>query len=471
MHDGSFMTETDAFSWRMEVDPELRSTVIAVAWLDSAPDWDRLTDKLDRAVRQIPVFCRRAVDIPGRVAPPRWAPPEDFDLSWHLRRVAAPPPATDEVVLDLTRVAAMAGFDRSRPLWEFTLVEGLEAGRAALIMKMHHALADGIGDVELGLLLFESTPEGVAPGRRLPVPLGRAPGAVALLGEAVAHDSRRVGRMAATALNSAVPTARRAVEHPFATARDVVGMATSIGRTVAPVSSTRSPCMTARGSGRRLHMMTVPTDRLKAAAAALEGTLNDAFMTSVTGGLRLYHELHEAPVDELLVTLPISTRTAEDPAAGNRITLQRFSVPVGITNVTERAQALGDKCRQARAERSLHHANAIAGVLNRLPVGAIGSMLKHVDFVASNVPGFPGPMYLAGARISGIFPFGPTIGAALNVTLFSYAEICCIGVTVDTSAVPDHGRLADCLEQGFAEVLALVPAPASDPTAVPASLG
>jgi diacylglycerol O-acyltransferase len=106
-------------------------------------------------------------------------------------------------------------------------------------------------------------------------------------------------------------------------------------------------------------------------------------------------------------------------------------------------------------DRSLPFTNAIAGTLNLLPRAYIGGMLKHIDFLASNVPGIPVPLYLAGAKIDGFYGFGPTIGAALNVTLMTYCGTCYMGVNVDTGAVPDVDVLMDCLREGFDEVVAV----------------
>jgi len=153
--------------------------------------------------------------------------------------------------------------------------------------------------------------------------------------------------------------------------------------------------------------------------------------------------------------MPISIRTPQDPIGGNRITLIRFPVPVAETDPAIRVRAMGRLCRAARAERSLAHTNTIAGALNLLPRGVVGSMLKHVDFVASDVPGFPYPVHLGGAQVLGYVAFGPTIGASLNLTLLSYNGTCFIGATIDAVAVPDHTTLARCLRDGFEEVLCL----------------
>ena len=185
------------------------------------------------------------------------------------------------------------------------------------------------------------------------------------------------------------------------------------------------------------------------------GTVNDAFVASLTGGLRRYHQLHGKEVGELRITLPISTRQEGDPPGGNRITLERFSVPVGITDPGRRMLVTGERCRAARDDRALPLSNAIAGTLNLLPSGVVGSMLKHIDFLASDVPGVSEPIYLAGALVSGYYVFGPTTGSAVNVTLLSYGPTCCIGFTVDTAAVPDPDDLMECVRQGFEEVLEL----------------
>ena len=184
-------------------------------------------------------------------------------------------------------------------------------------------------------------------------------------------------------------------------------------------------------------------------------THNDAFLAGVTAGLRLYHERHDAQVDELRVTMPISIRRADDPIGGNRITLMRFKVPVGIIDPRERMAETHRRCESVKTDRSLPFTNAIAGTLNLLPRAVIGGMLKHIDFVASNVPGIPVPLYLTGARVDRFYGFGPTIGAALNLTLMSYRGTCHVGVNIDTSAVPDPDVLMDCLRVGFDEVLAV----------------
>jgi diacylglycerol O-acyltransferase len=234
---------------------------------------------------------------------------------------------------------------------------------------------------------------------------------------------------------------------------DALATAASVGRFVRPVSDTLSPVMTGRSLDRHLDMIGVDLHDLKRAARSAGGTLNDAFVAAVTGGLRRYHERHASEAAELMVTMPVSIRTENDAAAGNRITLVRFKVPVGVADPVERVRLTGRQCRTARDERAVRLTNAIAGTLNLLPSAVLGSMLKHVDFVASNVPGVSMPIYLGGAAVSGYYAFGPTTGSAMNITLLSYNGTCCIGFTIDTAAVPDWDVLMECFREGFEEVL------------------
>jgi WS/DGAT/MGAT family acyltransferase len=450
-----FMRDSDAFSWYMERDPALRSTIVAVAWLDSAPDWDAVCDTLERATRAIPLFRMTVAELPVRVATPHWSVDDDFDLAHHLRRLDAPAPRTPATVIDVARLAAITPFDLNHPLWEFTLVGHLDGDRAALVMKVHHSLTDGIGGMELALQLFDREPSPVRAEPMPPAPDGEPDGPGALFLESLQHDRERLVELARREARGVVPGIVHAVRHPLRTAGDVLKTARSIAGTVAPVSTTLSPIMTGRGLGRRLEMCTMELADLKRAAAMAGGSVNDGFMAGICGGLRRYHGHHDTDVEELRVTLPISIRTPSDPTTGNHITLQRFTLPVDLADPVERIRAVRTRCRSARDEPAVQHTEAIAGALNLLPPSVVGSMLKHVDFLASNVPGFTFPVYLGGARMTGYFPFGPTIGAALNVTLLTYAGTCCIGVTVDTAAVPDPEVLLHYIAGSFEEILDL----------------
>jgi WS/DGAT/MGAT family acyltransferase len=349
----------------------------------------------------------------------------------------------------------MSTFDRSRPLWEFTLVEHVEGDRAALVMKHHHSLTDGIGGIQLALLLFDTergahlcTTQAEAPAReRINTP--------ELIRQSIAWDWGRAAGFIANRTRSAMPSAMQTARHPLIRFSDALETSRSMYRTVAPVRETLSPIMKHRSLGRHLDMVEVQLDDLKRAAASCGGSVNDGFIASITAGLRRYHERKGSPVEKLRVTLPISIRKQDDPMGGNRITLVRFAVPVSEPDPARRIPEIHRLCESARNERSLAFTNSIAGTLNLLPPGVVGSMLKHVDFLASDVPGFPFPVYLGGARLERYMAFGPTIGSSVNLTLMSYNGRCCVGVTMDTAALPDYEVFVECLREGFEEVLAL----------------
>jgi WS/DGAT/MGAT family acyltransferase len=227
---------------------------------------------------------------------------------------------------------------------------------------------------------------------------------------------------------------------------------------VEPIQQTLSPVMTGRGLSRRFDTVDMPLADLKRAGARLECSVNDVFLAALTGGLRYYHEEHGAELSELRIALPISLRTAEDDIGGNRVTLVRFVLPVGSPDPRVRIAAARRLVAAWRNAPSNQLTQGIAFALNLAPRNYIGEMIKRVDLLASNVPGLRTPVYLAGARITGYYPFGPTLGSALNVTLMSYVGTCSIGINADTAAVPDLDVLVRCLHAGFDEVLECPPA-------------
>src|SRR6056297_2627888 len=146
---GPRMRPADAVLWTIEHDPVLRSTIVGVAVLDGTPEWKDVVERLDRLTRLMWPLRQKAVSPPLRSGPPRWVTDPDFDLSFHLRRVRLPEAQGLDGVLRLAGQLASAAFDRSRPLWEAVLVEGIDGDRSALVMKLHHSLTDGVGAIEL----------------------------------------------------------------------------------------------------------------------------------------------------------------------------------------------------------------------------------------------------------------------------------------------------------------------------------
>src|SRR2546421_4663501 len=210
------MSEADALMWAIEKDPLLRSTITAIAVLDRAPDRERFTERMERASLLIPRLRQRVVASPLVPSPPRWVVDPNFDLRYHLRWAKAPAPGTLRTLLDMASPIAMQGFDRARPLWEFTVVEGLADGQAALIQKLHHSITDGVGAIKIAMHMLDLEREPAEDPSPMPVaPEPEHPSPLALARDAMRHERRRqfgiVRRLGADAIEAAA--------HPIGSAR------------------------------------------------------------------------------------------------------------------------------------------------------------------------------------------------------------------------------------------------------------
>lgn len=452
------MSDQDALMWTIEQDPLLRSTITSIALLESRPDRDRLRWKIDRATRVVPRLRQRVVTNPLSVAPPRWEVDPNFDLNFHLRWVRASGDGSMDNLFALAEPLAMQGFDRSRPLWEFAVVEGLEDGRAALVMKIHHAITDGVGGVRLLLETFDTEAD---PGDLGPMP--DAPEVhVMHQGERIVdawqHTQRRVLGVAKRSVGVATGTALATAADPVGSGVQVLEAVQSAARLLKPAPSPMSPLMTGRSLSQRFRTLTVPLTDAKLAARSAGGKLNDAFVAAVAGGFRRYHDAHDTKASALRMSMPINIRnerTQDD--AGNQFSPARFPVPLTVRDPVHRMKVVSDLVGRARSEPALQLTQPLAGALNQMPneltTALFGSMLKGVDFVTSNVPGAPFPVYLAGARIQSQFAFGPMTGAAANITLLSYVDELNVGFNVDPAAIPDTDIFMDAMGAGFEEIL------------------
>ena len=443
---------TDVFSWYLERDPLLRVPVVVVVHLDAEPDVDVLRSRLRDALSTVPLMSDVVVEPPFRLAPPRWAHVDDVDLDWHVSEVAAPSPGDDAAVLDLARHEATTPFDTRRPLWNLTVVHELTGGRAALLLRFHHALTDGVGGVALAAQLFDLERR---PAQQSAAPPPLAPGHPHPVVDALVDEARTQVRRAVLGPGALAAQGVHALAHP----RDTVATLASVARTVAPVRRTLSPLLRSRGLSRSLHVLEVPFEQMHRVANAQGATVNDAFLTAIARGLRRHHNKHGLPLPSIRVTMPINLRAPDDPPAGNRITLLRFLVPTGDEDVGRNVREVRETAQLIRHERSLPHTQAIARALSLLPSGFVGSMLKHVEAVVSDVPGPPVPLYAAGALVTGLHVFGPTTGAALNATLLSYEGTCFVGLNIDTRAVAQPEELASCVREAFDELLSWDGAP------------
>jgi WS/DGAT/MGAT family acyltransferase len=235
--------------------------------------------------------------------------------------------------------------------------------------------------------------------------------------------------------------------------------ARSLARLAGASPAAPSPLMTRRSMSRRLAVIDVPLKFLRDSGREAGGSVNDAFLAALTGGLRIYHERHGSTPDVLPIAFPVSLRRADDPLGGNRFAGARIAGPIGTADPRHRIRLIRERVLEARDEPALDFMSMLSPVLSRIPAPILTRMTERVtssiDLQASNIPGLARPAYIAGARITRMYPFGPAPGSAVMVTMISHDGLCCIGVNADHAAIPDTDRFAACLRDGFDEVLAL----------------
>jgi WS/DGAT/MGAT family acyltransferase len=456
------MSEADAVLWNIEQDPALRSTILCVWVLDGAPDWERFENKLAHCLEAVPRLRQRPVADPLGLAPPRWEDDPHFDLGFHVRRVTVSGEGSLRDLLDFAQPIGMQAFDRDRPLWEMFRVDGLAGGRTGLILKLHHAISDGVGLVRMTEGLVERSAEPRAAKTEAPVSQDVAPvGSWDRLIDAAWH--RAESRLSATRgiLGAVGNGAVEWLTNPADATRALADRVSSIGRLLAPVTEPMSPVMQGRSLSVHYDTLHLPLPELKRAAKAVGGTVNDAFVAAVAGGLRHYHEALGEPVESLRMNMPINTRSGDKARqAGNQFVPARFAVPIGTEDPAVRMREIHALVEEQRAEPALPLMEPISAVIGSLPGDSAamisGLMMKAIDFTTSNVPGPSFPTYVSGARIEHMFGFGPLAGAAANVTAFSYDGTFSIGVNVDPAAVRDPALFVECVRKGVDEVLSVI---------------
>ena len=463
MTNGSRLQASDAVLWAIERDPRLRSTVVVLGLLDRVPDQAAVERSLERASRLFPRLRQRIAPSPLGVGPPQWLTDDHIDPHFHLRWETAPGGGTLDDILAWARPIAMAEFDHARPLWELHVLTGTapgngEAPGAAMVLKFHHSITDGVGATRLASALFDL--ERDPPRRDLPTaPAPDRTHGLHRASTALVDELRHLGGVVGDAMAHAPTTAAAAVRHPVRSTTDAVRLAEAAAKLVAPAGAPRSPLMTGRSLDLDLFALDVGVDDLRAGAAAVGGTLNDAFLAGVVGGMARYHDLHGVALRDLRLNIPVNMRTGDEVAGGNRFVPARTVVPADAADAADRIRRLGAVVHALRDDPNLGVTDALAGVLAELPPTAttavLRSMLLGVDAVVTNIPGSPVPLYLGGAAVDRLYAIAPVAGAAVNVALLSYLGTCAISVEVDRAAVPDVDVFEDCIRQGFDEVVAV----------------
>jgi diacylglycerol O-acyltransferase / wax synthase len=456
------MTDVETMMWRLEgLDPMFRTAMTMVVALDGAPSRAEVVDRLDLVSRRIPRLRDRVAIGPLEMVPPRWERDPGFDVRHQLRHAVAPGSGSPQDLLLAAEAAASVPFDPQHPPWQVTFVEGLRGGCEGLVLKLHHSYTDGLGGVKLALELFdlEPRPSQASPRGSAPDQPPR-PSLIGRLAEDLVFEAQQTADVLGRVLPWAVTTLRDALHDPDEVARSTLDLARAVRSQADQAARPGSPIMTKRSSEIRLAAIDLPLSRLRRAARHAGGTINDAFLAGLLGGLGLYHDKHGVAASTLRVGMPVSTRS-DDTSANmhNQVEAVLLRGPLKVTDPVERIRLLHEMVGHARSQPFLGLLDEVTGLGVRLPGirHVLARLARSIDVVASNVPGPPMDLYLAGCRLERIVPVGPRGGSGLNVTLLSYRGTVHVGVNMDPAATPDTGVLLDCLASGFEEVLESAP--------------
>ncbi len=390
---------------------------------------------------------------------PVWVDDPDFDITGHVHQAALPDPGNEAQLLELCARLMSCPLDRSRPLWDIWLIDGLEGGRVALLEMLHHSMADGLAGVELATVLLDLEPR--APARHVPDGWqpAPAPGGMAVAGDGVA----RLAGLARTL----VADGWYAAWHP-SEAGHVLARYSSALRSLLAVSPAATNCSlnTPIGVDRRLVVVRQPMDELRRAEHCFGVTLNDLLLTAIAGGV---HDLLSARGEvmegrQLQVLVPVGSDHHGDRRLGNTVSAMVVRLPISAAPAADRLR------RVARAERdSKDYAQPLAthlllSSLDAVPPAALSaaSHLVHhqpfVNLVVTNVPGPEVPLYVLGAPMLEAIPIVPLGGnLSVGVAALSYKGQLTIGILADPVACPDVRVLAEGVRRCFSDLVAAVP--------------
>jgi diacylglycerol O-acyltransferase / wax synthase len=424
-------------------------------------DHERLVRLISQRLPFVPRYRQRVRHVPFNIARPVWVDDEKFDVTYHVRRSALPRPGSMPQLQELVARIMSRPLDRSRPLWEMYLVEGLADGNFAIITKSHEALIDGLSAVDIAQVMLDATddftPGSIDSWRPRPEPSDI---------ELLSHAFTELGTRPAAAIEAVVETAQ-----------DISHAVTSLGEKAVGVLSTAfaiargpvpSPLNVTIGEQRRFVTLDLSLRDVKRVRRAMGGTINDVILAVIAGGLRSWLQARGRPVaqgDILRAMLPVSIAvpaTNSVHAGGNRVSATLVELPVGEPDPAVRLQQISYQL--ALLEESSHFvgADAIVGIAGFGPptlhaLGArVGATVSNrlYNLVITNVPGPQRPLYAAGSRMIAAYPVVPlTQNQALSIGVISYDGGVYVGLYADRDALVDIDLLTSCLRESMDDLL------------------
>ena len=414
------------------------------------------------------VFTRKLALMPFDLSNPVWVEDEDIDLEHHIRHITLPKPGSNTQLQQYVARLHSTLLDRSRPLWEFFVIDGLRSGEVALYIKVHHARLDGQAGVALGRAIFDTAPE----GRHIKPPRPRARrnqyqlGVAELLSAALSNTAQQVVKLVKT-----LPAMGRAASTLLLPQKDEDGRRQwSLPRDLNFLAP-RTAFNVAITNQRRFAARTVPLAEVKEIAKRSGVSLNDVVMATVAGGLREYFIGHrELPERPLSAAVPVSLRAAGDESANNQVSMVTMTLATDVADPLQRLKTIAAGSAETKAKLGrvktaiptdfpmLAAPWLMSGLASLFGRSRLANVLPPVaNLVISNVPGIQQQLYFAGARIISYYPVSiPAHGMALNVTVQSYNGRLDYGLIGCRRAVPDIMDLADALLAEHRKLLALV---------------
>jgi diacylglycerol O-acyltransferase / wax synthase len=447
---GERLSALDASFLYMER-PNVHMHVAGLAVLDPSTRaagplrFEDLSRLVGERIHLVPRFRQRVLEPPLRAGRPVWVVDDRFDMAYHLRRAALPEPGGRRELAEFVQRVQSRPLDRTKPLWEMYLIEGLEDGYVAVLSKSHHAMIDGIGGMDLASVMFDFTPETQrvhAPGPWEP---GPPPSPIGLwaggLADQLSHPVRSIVEGMGLLLRAPAEVAGR-----------IGGLAGGVASIVSLGPAPQGPFNVPVGPNRRFSMAEVPVADTKEIKNALGGTVNDVVLASVAGALRRRLRRRHERVGgvSLRALMPVSIReTSQRMAFGNQVSVFFVDLPVGEKDPVRRLRAI---TRATGTIKTSHQAVAATALINSArwapPTlhGLAARLLvrqRLVNLIVSNVPGPQVPLYLDGARLLvayPVMPLGPT--TALSVAVTSLSGTMGFGFTGDWDAVADIDAIA-----------------------------
>ena len=456
MGHGDRLSGLDTSFLNLETGPVHMHVASTTVFEGPAPTYEEFRDHIASRLHLVPRFRQKLRFVPFGQGRPVWIDDPQFNLDYHVRHTALPSPGSEDQLRTLAGRVFSQRLDRTKPVWEMWLVDGLDGGRFAIVGKTHHCLVDGVSGVDITTVLFDLDREPAAtstPQSWLPQP---EPSGAQLLGEAVIERATNPAEM--------VRSARDAIGAPSRAAEAVLrelGAAGSFLRT--GLGAPRSSINCSIGPYRRFGWVRTDLDDLKRVKNLAGGTVNDAVIAAVAGGLGrfLRGRGHSTAGVELRAMVPISVRTADEHGAlGNRVSAMMAPLPVGRRDPIDRLEVVSQTMRHLKSSSQAVGARLLTDVTNFTPptiaaqAARLQSYQRFFNTVVTNVPGPQFPLYLLGRQLLDIFPMVPlAANQAVCFGIMSYNGGVNFGLVADYDSVPDLDALAHDLEASVGELV------------------